>query len=201
MGKFILILALAGILLYFIARRFRLLTDTFQLSKPDPIGRNKIELVLPASLLRKCARKILVTVVSGIVLLLVILVITIKFKIALIMLPLSFYLIGQFFIFNNHVQSIKAQSLLYDHTTSDLIVNKKDGKSFVFNLIDDVKSIREIKSVQSNNGMLLGYYELSLENSKFYIPFLLRENPATKSFFDKMQYFPREVETKLFPVI
>lgn len=160
-----------------------------------------IELDVPTSILKGILKKTMLTIGTGIILLLIIIVIAAKFKIALIMLPISLYLIGQFFLFNNHIKILKKQRVLFNTQSNEVSVEYMSGKKLHFNLLSDIKEVREFRSVQKNNGVLLGYFELFTEHDKVIIPYLVAENLRTKPFFDKLQLFKREIETKLFPII
>lgn len=188
-----------AVLLYFILRRF----NFFDFVKPEQRVANSriIEISIPMSLLKKGLKRVLYTVGSGAILLLIILLIAAKFKIALILLPISFYLIGQFFVFNNHVKTIKNQKIRYDSETQETRIEWLDGRSLEFNLLQDVKQLREVHAVQKNNGLMMGYYQLYVGKEILILPYLLAENQLNKPFFDKLQLFNREVETKLFPII
>lgn len=200
MGKILILGVLLAVLLFFIARRFN-----FFISKNINQNINKnstvIELDVPTYILKGILKKTMLTIGSGILLLLITIVIASKFKIALIMLPVSLYLIGQFFLFNNHLKAVKKQRILYNTQSNEVSVEYTSGKKLKFNLLSDIKEIREFRSVQKNNGILLGYYELFTAQDKIVIPYLIAENLQTKLFFDKLQLFKREIETRLFPII
>lgn len=199
MGKIILIGLIIAALFFFITRKiskFQFNNSTVSTSKKE-----NIELSVPAFMLQGILRKTILTVGTGFLLLLIIIIIASKFKIALILLPISFYLIGQFFVFNNHVKIIKNQKITFNSLTNQVVITKLDGKNISFNLSTDINSIKEVKAVQKNNGILMGYFELSTKQGKYHIPYILAVNLQTKPFFDKLQYFSRESETKLFPII
>lgn len=82
-----------------------------------------------------------------------------------------------------------------------MTISDIEGKKSTLDLSNDTIQVKEVNAVQKNNGILLGYFELSSHKSKCYIPFLLVENARNKPFFDKLQRFNREIETKLFPII
>lgn len=117
------------------------------------------------------------------------------------MLPISIYLIGQFFVFNNHIKAIRGQQIHYDSETQDVHVEWIDGRSLNFNLQRDITELREIRAVQKNNGLHMGYYQLFVGTKTICLPYLLQENPNSKLFFDKLQPLKRSIETKLFPII
>lgn len=201
MIKIIIIIGLVAMLIFSIVRKLNLfgqVRNTQRISAPTHI----IEINAPLSIYQSLVKKTLVTVVIGIGLLLATIILASKFKIALIMLPISLYLIAQFFVLNNHLKIARDLRMFYDIHKNEIEVNIKDSKTFKINLLSDIIKIKEIKSVQKNNGILFGYYQLTISSGQVvYIPYLLRENPYTKPFFDKLEIFDREIETKLFPVI
>lgn len=200
MIKIIIIVALIAMLIFSIVRKVNIFgawSTTQRLSTPSEI----IEISAPISIYKSAIQKTLFTVGIGIVLLLVIIILAGKFKIAFIMLPISLYLIGQFFILNNHIKAARNQRVLYNSITDEVAIETKGNKIETFHLLTEVKRISEVKSVQKNNGILLGYYKLQTHSSVYYIPYIIAQNIQTKPFFDKLQLFDREVETKLFPVI
>ncbi|WP_196938226.1 hypothetical protein [Sphingobacterium pedocola] len=202
MVKVILVITLLAFILYFIVRRLRMFGTQIRnnYGKIQPSLRI-IEITAPANILKAIVQKTLFSVFTGILLLVIILVLATKFKIALIMLPISLYLIGQFLVLNNHIRHTRNQRIFYDKINDDLTIESLEGNRIVFNLITDVKAYKEIKSVQKNNGILFGYYEMILAKQKITISYLLKENAENKTLFDKLAHFPTEVETKLFPVI
>ncbi|ERJ57553.1 hypothetical protein [Sphingobacterium paucimobilis] len=199
MGKIIIIGILLAVLIYFTLRRL----NFFNFNKPSQrINSSRIiEVTAPTQLLKRGLKRTLYTVGSGLVLLILIVALAAKFKIALIMLPISIYLIAQFFVLNNHVKTIRDQQIHYDSETQDVHIEWINGKSLEFNLLKDVTELKEVRAVQKNNGLHMGYYQLSTNTKVIYLPYLLQENPVNKPFFDKLQLFNRSIETKLFPII
>ena len=200
MIKIIIIGALVAMLIFSIVRKLNIFgswTNTQRLSTPTEI----IEISAPLAIYKSAVQKTLLTVGIGIVLLLITILIASKFKIAFIMLPVSLYLIGQFFILNNHLKAARNQQILFNKRTNEVQVELEKGKLYTFNILTDVNKVVEVKSVQKNNGILFGYYKLYTSNSTITIPYIIAQNPQTKPFFDKLQLFDREIETKLFPII
>lgn len=199
MGKIVIIGILLAVLIYFILRRL----NFFNLSKVEqiPYAPRATEIGMPTHLLKRGLKRILYTVGTGMILLLIILLIAAKFKIALIMLPVSLYLIGQFFVFNNHIKTIRNQKIQYDPETQETRIEWVDGSSLKFNLQTDIKELKEVQAVQKNNGILMGYYQVSVGTKVIFLPYLLLENPTNKPFFEKLQLRSRQSETKLFPII
>lgn len=176
--------------------KFQFNNTSIPLSKSE-----NIELSVPTFILQQLLKKTLYSVGTGLLILIVILVIASKFKVVLILLPISFYLIGQFFVFNNHIKVIKNQKIIYNQRNHLLSVSSADNKNISFDLSTNQTKVKEFKSVQKNNGLLTGYFELSNTQGKCYIPYFIAANPNTKPFFDRITRINREVETKLFPVI
>ena len=200
MFKIILIGALIGLLIFSIVRKLNLFgsRETVQrLSSPTEI----IDISAPLSIYKTIVQKTLITVGVGVLVLLIALFIGSKFKIALIMLPVSIYLIAQFFVLNNHIKISRKQHIVYNSITHEVLVKIENQKPQQFNLLKDVRKITEVKSVQKNNGVLFGYYKLETSTSSYYITYLIAQNLQTKPFFDKIHLFERTVETKLFPII
>lgn len=201
MVKILIILALVAMLIFSIVRKLKLLGNSVY-STSIAQSSDVIEIKAPLSLYKSLVQKTLVTVVIGIALLLATIILASKFKIALLMLPISLYLIAQFFILNNHIKIARDQRLFYHVKNNELEVYYDNDNKYKINLLNDTKSIVEVKSVQRNNGVLFGYYKLvTSSNQSVYIPYILRENQQTMPFFDKLELFEREIETKLFPII
>lgn len=199
MTKIIIIGALIAILFYSIVRKLGGMNSSYtqRLSTPSEIIAISASLAIYKSLLRKT----LLSVGTGALILLVCIILAAKFKIALIMLPLSFYLIGQFFVLSNHIKAVKKQRIFYNRNTHDMEVDFADGKKIKFNLLTDTIKVKEVKAVQKNNGVLLGYFSLKTHSHTVNIPYLIALNGDTQPFFNTLQSFDREIETKLFPVI
>ena len=201
MVKILIILALVAMLIFSIVRKLKLLGNSVY-STSIAQSSDVIEIKAPLSLYKSLVQKTLVTVVIGIALLLATIILASKFKIALLMLPISLYLIAQFFILNNHIKIARDQRLFYHVKNNELEVYYDNDNKYKINLLNDTKLIVEVKSVQRNNGVLFGYYKLvTSSNQSVYIPYILRENQQTMPFFDKLELFEREIETKLFPII
>lgn len=188
-----------AVLIYFTLRRL----NFFNFNKPPQRTKSSrvIEISTPTQLLKRGLKRTLYTVGSGLILLVLIVILAAKFKIALIMLPISIYLIAQFFVLNNHIKIVRDQQIHYDSETQDVHIEWVNGKFLEFNLLKDVTELKEIRAVQKNNGLHMGYYQLSVGQKLVYLPYLLQENPDNKPFFDKLQLFNRSIESKLFPII
>ncbi|NGM61887.1 hypothetical protein G5B30_08160 [Sphingobacterium sp. SGG-5] len=199
MGKIIIIGVLLAVLVYYIFRRLNFFSASIEEKRVRP---NQILLLaVSTQVLKRSLRAVLYSVGTGILLLFIIFLIAAKFKIALIILPVCLYLIGQFFVFNNHANAVKGQNIRYDTNTDNISIENLKGELIRFNLLQDVSEVKEVRAVQKNNGLLLGYYKLRIGTKQIYIPYLLQDDPQNKLFFDKLQLFDKELETKLFPII
>ncbi len=198
MFKVIFIGALLAVLIFFIIRRLGFIGG-----RPQTYLQTSewLELRLDNATLKKVVKQTLFSVGIGFVLLILVLVIAAKFKIALILIPISLYLIGQYFILINHINATKKYQIFFHRNSNAIKVRSKGEEYMNFSLHDEAWSLKEVKAVQKNNGLLIGYYELRLGRSKVYISSLLEENVQNKAFFEKLRQFPREIESKLFPVI
>lgn len=184
---------------YFIAQKIS--KFKFNSSSVPISNRENIDINIPTFMLQRLLKKTLMTVGTGFLILIIVIIIASKFKIALLFIPISFYLIGQYFVFSNHIKTIRNQKITYNIHANTLSVNTSDGNRSTINLATDAITIKEVKTVQKNNGLLMGYFVLSNKATTCYLPYLLVENAETKPFFDTLQLFKREVETKLFPII
>lgn len=201
--RILLILLLLAILLYYLSRRFFMKTpDTTVAYAPQ---QHNLQLVdSTAQLISAAARSTLVTVGIGIALFFVFLLVGLKIKILWVGIPLSLYLIGQLFVYSNHIKALKAQRIFFDPQLADVLVSYNGGQTMRFNILRDVRSVDEVKSVQQNKGVLFGYYKLRLEKGQLIVPYLIEQNknPINRAFFDCLnQNFKIELETKLFPII
>ncbi|MFZ4861692.1 hypothetical protein ACL9RF_05855 [Sphingobacterium sp. Mn56C] len=200
MTKILVIAALLGFLIFYIGRRMNFAPTRAPHGAAGPSAA-VIQLDVNNRILKRLLQKTIATVGIGIVMLLLTVLLAAKFKLLLILLPISCYLIGQFFLLNNHIKVVKKQRISYNPSTQELTVERMQGKQLVIHLVHDVQQVREVRAVQKNNGLLLGYYELYAGKNRIVIPTIVAENLQTKPFFDKLQFFGREIETKLFPII
>lgn len=187
------------ILWYLFSQKFSKLKYTSEsLDHPSP---QIITVNIPTFIYRHLLKKVLITVGTGLLLLLIILLISSRFKIILIILPLCFYLMGQFFIFQNHINIIKRQKSFYNRLTNILTVTDISGKEKKFELKNNNIKIKEIKPLQKNNGLSLGYFELRSNKEKCYVSHLLLSNERTHALFIAIEKLSKETETKAFPLI
>ncbi|TYR31278.1 hypothetical protein FXV77_20950 [Sphingobacterium phlebotomi] len=202
--KIFIIIALVGLLVYLIARRF-MLTNTGSASIVRA-GQRQHFVVIDTSpqLIRRVTKSTLRTVGIGLLLLLVALVLGMKIKILWILIPLSLYLIGQFFVYTNHIKYTKDQRIYFNPETYEVLVDYIKDQPLSFNLMRDIVSVSEIKSVQKNRDTLFGYYKLRLKKDTVVIPYLIEQNESAmnRQFFTYLnENFKIEVESKLFPII
>lgn len=202
--KIVIIIALVGLLVYLIAGRF-MLTNTGSTSIVRA-GQRQHFVVIDTSpqLIRRVTKSTLRTVGIGFLLLLITLVLGMKIKILWILIPLSLYLIGQLFVYTNHIKCTKDQRIYFNPETYEVLIDYVKDQPLSFNLMRDVVSVSEIKSVQKNRDTLFGYYKIRLKQGTVVIPYLIEqnENSTNKLFFTYLnENFKIEVERKLFPII
>ncbi|MBD1434458.1 hypothetical protein H8B06_16630 [Sphingobacterium sp. DN00404] len=202
--KIFIIIALLGLLLYLIARRF-MLTSGDSTSIVRANQRQHFVLIDTSSLLiSRVTKSTLRTVGIGFLLLLIVIILGMKIKILWILIPLSLYLIGQLFVYTNHIKYTKDQRIYFNLETYEVLVDHIKDKPLSFNLMRDVVSVSEVKSVQKNRDTLFGYYKLRLKQDIVVIPYLIEQNQnqANKQFFTYLhENFKIEVESRLFPII
>ncbi|NGM63815.1 hypothetical protein [Sphingobacterium sp. SGR-19] len=202
--KIFIIVALVGLLVYLIARRF-MLTSVGNTSIVKASQRQHFVLIdTSPQLIRRVTKSTLRTVGIGFLLLMITLVLGMKIKILWILIPLSLYLIGQFFVYTNHIKSTKDQRIYFNLETYEVLVDYIKDQPLSFNLMRDVMSVSEIKSVQKNRDTLFGYYKLRLKQGAVVIPYLVEQNDnrVNKLFFTYLnENFKIEIESRLFPII
>lgn len=202
--KIFIIVALVGLLVYLIARRF-MLTSAGDTSIVRASQRQHFVLIdTSPQLIKRVTKSTLRTVGIGFLLLLITLVLGMKIKILWILIPLSLYLIGQLFVYTNHIKSIKDQRIYFNPETYEVLVDYIKDQPLSFNLMRDVVRVSEVQSVQKNRDTLFGYYKLRLKQGTVIIPYLIEqnENSTNKLFFTYLnENFKIEVERKLFPII
>ena len=200
MFKVIVIGALLAILIFFIIRRlglgFQGGTTTSYIQSSE-----WLELRLDNATLKRAVKQTLLSVGIGFILLVLILLVASKFRIALLLLPISFYLIGQYFILMNHIKASRKLQIFFHRNLNEIKVYTPGKTSVHYRLDEEMVQLKEIKGVQKNQGLLFGYYAVRIGRSTFNIPYLLEENKQNKPFFHYLQPMSREIETKLFPII
>ncbi len=200
--KVLILVALFGFLLYLFWRRFSMAGPQTAISK---VRRSNTFLLIDSShtTLSQATRATLWTVASGFILLILILLIGLKIKILWLILPLSLYLIGQLFVYTNHVRTSKDQRVFYDPNTGEVHVDYIKKNAIEFNINEDIISVNEVRSVQKNKGLLFGYYKLNTSKGIVILPYLIAQNQTevNRQFFKQIRSYKRAVETKLFPII
>src|SRR5690606_24269825 len=204
--KIFIIIALIGLLLYFIARRFMLAGGNDTAIVRANQRQHFVLIDTSSPLISRVTKSTLRTVGSGFVLLLIVIILGMKIKILWILIPLSLYLIGQLFVYTNHIKSTKDQRIYFNLETYEVLVDHINDQPFSFTLLRDVVSVSEIKSVQKNRDTLFGYYKIRLKQGQgsVVIPYLVEQNkkPANRLFFTYLhENFKIEVESRLFPII
>lgn len=184
MSKFLLIAILIGVLVFIIARRL-MSTSLFAPKRFDRPGFIPIE--ADNTITNRIIKTTLGSVGIGFLLLLIVLFLGMKIKILFILLPISFYLMGQLFLLANHINHIKKQQIWFNPKTNDILIENKKQGSTIINLYRDVREVREIKSLQKNRGILFGYVKLVADVGDVHIPFLYRENTYNNFFFDSLR--------------
>lgn len=203
MLKFLWIIILLGVLVYFIAKRFFISSPTTTLVKAS--AKNGYKLIdTNGQLIAKVTKSTMATVGLGILLFVGILILGMKIKIIWIALPLSLYLLGQLFVYTNHVRATKDQRIYFDPNNDEVLLDRLKANTLRFNLLRDVTEVTEVRSVQRNKGTLFGYYKLKVQGDVVFVPYLIEQNQTyyNKLFFERLNAnFKIQVETKLFPIV
>lgn len=201
--KFLLIFALVAFLLYLFARRFFVKKEVQSITRHQG-NRNFILIDTTSTIIANATKSTLWTVGIGFLLFILLLVLGLKIKVLWIALPLSFYLIGQLFVYTNHVRFTKDQRIYFDPRNYQVFVDLIKGDSVAFNLTTDILQIKEVKAIQKNRGTLFGYYKIKHKKGQLIIPYLVEQNLAAtnRQFFSYLnKNFKITVESRLFPII
>src|SRR5690606_26170378 len=184
--KIFIIIALVGLLVYLIARRF-LSVNTFKTSMVRANYRQYfVAIDTSPTLIRRVTQSTFRTVGIGFILPLVALVLGMKIKILWILIPLSLYLIGQLFVYINHLKYTKDQRIYFNTETYEVFVDYIKDHSLSFTLMRDIVRVSEIKAVQMNRETLFGYYKLQVKHgATVFVPYLIvqHEHDANRLFF------------------
>lgn len=200
MYKLLLIVSLIVLLIYFLTRKVVLKNKSKDVLLQFRKGFTLIESGSPV--IQKAIKNTLYSAGIGLVLLIIILILAIKIKILFFLLPISLYLMSQILLLNNQLKYLKYQQIWFNKESLEVYIEWQNGKNNRFNLSTDVQRVRAIKSVQKNNEILFGYYELTVENNKLYLPFLLEENPNNSSLFDGIKSnYTIIYKNSLYPII
>ncbi len=201
MNKILLIVILLAVLLYFLSRRIMMRSKTSTgVQRSNKQGYYLID--LPAQVAGKAIKSTMYSAGIGAVLLVITVLLAIKIKILFFLLPISFYLIGQLFLLNNHMKYAKNQRIWYNPQSKDVWVEWLSGNQVHFKLDSDLKTLKAVKAVQKNQGMLYGYYELGLAEGAIFIPFLMEESQLNQRFFQDLKLQANaSSKSSLFPMI
>lgn len=139
----------------------------------------------------------------GVVLILITVLLFVKIKIVLFLLPIAFFLIGYLFLFNNHFSKIKSQQIWFNTKTNEVFVEQLRADNYTFNIFRDIQGVQQVESIQTTRGLLYGYYRIKLKDHILEIPYLLAENkPANNLFFETIsQNFKIDIQKRIFPII
>ena len=200
MNKILLIVILVGILIYFLSRRVMMKGKSMFIQKSNKQGYYLIE--SGASIIQKTIKNTLFSVGIGVVLFIITIFLALKVKIILLMLPISLYLMSQLFLLNNQLKYAKDQRIWFNPNTNVVMIEWLSGNTVTFNILTDVQQVKAVKSVQKNNQILFGYYEISVHNNQIYVPFILEDNPVNTRFFKTLkENYPVAPKSSLFPII
>ena len=157
----------------------------------------------PAALIQSTLKKTISNVIMGLVLILITVLLFVKIKIVLFLLPIAFFLIGYFFLFNNHFSKIKSQQIWFNAKTNEVFIEQLKAENYTFNIFQDVRAVQKIESVQTTRGLLYGYYRIKLKDHILEIPYLVAQNkPTNNLFFDTItQNFKIDIQKRIFPII
>lgn len=198
----LLIIGLILLVAYLMIRKkFNFFESSDTSSKNLKSGFQLIE--APAALIRSTLKKTISNVLMGLLLILITVLLFVKIKIVLFLLPIAFFLIGYFFLFNNHFSKIKSQQIWFNAKTNEVFVEQLQAENYAFNIFKDVVAVQKIESIQTTRGLLYGYYRIKLKDQLLEIPYLLAENkPANNLFFETLaQNFKIETQKRIFPII
>lgn len=199
--KIFLIITLIVLLVYLFSRRFLQTAGGITVTH----GRRDFAVIgTSTQLIQRITKSTLRTVGVGFLLFFIALILGMKIKILWILFPLSLYLMGQLFVYSNHVQYVKGQRIYFNPQTYDVLVEFVKAPPLSFNLIRDVTRVSEVKSVQKNREALFGYYAIHLNKNTVMIPYLIEQHRSVANvvFFRYInENFKIEIESKLFPII
>ncbi|CAM3485795.1 hypothetical protein [Sphingobacterium prati] len=157
----------------------------------------------PAALIQSTLKKTISNTLMGVVLILITVLLVVKIKLVLFLLPIAFFLVGYLFLFNNHFSKIKRQQIWFNAKTNEVFVEQLKADNYAFNIFRDIQGVQRIESVQTTRGLLYGYYRIKLKDRILEIPYLVAENkPANNLFFDTItQNFKIDIQKRIFPII
>lgn len=157
----------------------------------------------PAALIQSILKKTISNTLMGVVLILITVLLFVKIKIVLFLLPIAFFLIGYLFLFNNHFSKCKSQQIWFNAKTNEVFVEQLKAANYTFNIFQDVQAVQKIESIQTTRGLLYGYYRIKLKDHILEIPYFVAENrPANNLFFDTINHnFKIVTQKRIFPII
>ena len=200
MNKILLIVILVSVLIYFLSRRVVMKGKSTAIQRSNNQGFYLIESGSP--IIQRTIKNTLFSVGIGVVLFIITIILALKVKIILIMLPISIYLMSQLLLLNNQLKYAKDQRIWFNPNSNDVIIEWLSGNRVNFNLQKDIQQVKAIKSVQKNNQILFGYYELTVHNNQVFLPFILEDNQLNSRFFKVLkEKQPIKSKSSLFPII
>lgn len=200
MNKILLIVILVAVLVYFLSRRIMIKGKSTAIQQANNKGFYLVESGNP--IIQKTIKSTLFSVGIGVVLFIITIFLALKIKIILFMLPISLYLMSQLFLLNNQLKYVKDQRIWFNPNTNTVQIEWLSGNQVSFNLLTDVQQIKAIKSVQRNNQILFGYYELLVHNNQIFLPFMLEDNQLNNRFFKVLkENHAIASKSSLFPII
>jgi len=200
MNKILLIVILVAVLIYFLSRRIMMRGNSTAIQHSNKQGYFLVE--SGSSIIQKTIKNTLFSVGIGVVLFVITILLALKVKIILFMLPISIYLMSQLFLLNNQLKYAKDQRIWFNPNTNNVTIEWLSGNNVTFNLLTDIQQVKAVKSVQKNNQVLFGYYELTVHNNQVFIPFILEDNPLNTRFFKTLKdTYPVNPKSSLYPII
>ena len=197
-----LIIGLIVLIAYLLIRKkFNLFGFTEDMSRNLKSGFQLIEASSPV--IQANLKKSVSNAVMGVILILITVLLFMKIKIVLFLLPIAFFLLGYLFLFNNHFSKLKSQQIWYNAKTNEVFIEQLRGENYAFNIFKDIEAVQKIESIQTTKGLLYGYYRIKLKNKILEIPYLVAENrPVNNLFFDTInQNFNVAIQKRIFPII
>lgn len=199
MLKILIIGALLGILLYY---SFRRLKHSFGLASVKKSRPGYIALEVDPADTKRAIRSTALTVGTGAILFLIILLVGLKIKILLILLPIALYLIGQIFLLANQMNATRSRKVWFNPQTSDLWIEDVSQGNYSLNIYRDITAVKTVGAIQQNRDVFFGYHELLTTKGSLRLPSLLSENRQNNFFFDTLRDgFDIKPHRSLFPLL
>ncbi len=199
MLKILIIGAVLGVLLFY---SFRRLKQSFSVDSSRKLKSGFIQLDADSGDTNRAIRSTMMTVATGLILLVITLLLGMKIKILFILLPIACYLIGQVFLLANHLNALRKNHVWFNPETSTLWMEPIGEPAFTLNIYQDVKKVDLVIAVQQNRSVLFGYYNLHTKNGSIKLPSLLAENAGNNFFFNTLREgFEIKSTRSLFPLL